>query len=105
MVVILCSLILKPGWREKTFLRQQNANLRYNGLGACTELVKFFFNLLDPEMLAEYLSVSNKLSDLDVPLNFETRRRGEDPFTLKALLINSMTYEHKDKSDWIGGLA
>lgn len=56
-------------------------------------------------MLAEYLSVSNKLSDLDVPLNFETRRRGEDPFTLKALLINSMTYEHKDKSDWIGGLA
>lgn len=83
----------------------QNSRLRYNALGACTEVVKFFFQMLDPELFAEYLSVSKTLSEMEAPIKFETRRQGQDPFTMKALLVNSMTYEHKDKSDWIQGFA
>ncbi|KAI1085231.1 hypothetical protein F5B20DRAFT_589995 [Whalleya microplaca] len=80
----------------------QLLNLRYSAFGACTEIVRFFFNLLDPQLLAEYVNVSKEVSKLEIP--FATRR-SDDPFVMRAALINLMTNEHKDKGDWRHGFA
>lgn len=110
--VILRARRRLPAWTRDSKQRidewphasRQLARLRYSALGACTEIVRFFFELLEPELLAEYQKVAREIERLgDVP--FETRRAGGDPFVLRALLINLMTYEHKDVGDWRFGLA
>ncbi|KAI3393117.1 hypothetical protein diail_4716 [Diaporthe ilicicola] len=80
----------------------QFVKLRYSALGACTEISKFFFRALDPGLLQQYIRVADQVAKFGVP--FETRRSGE-PFTMKALLVNLMTYEHKDTGDWHRGYA
>ncbi|RYP73303.1 hypothetical protein DL771_003732 [Monosporascus sp. 5C6A] len=77
--------------------------LRFSAFGACTELTRFFFSLLDPELLRQYTRVAAEVGKLGfVP--FETRRQG-DPFVIRALLVNLMTNEHRDLSDWQRGFA
>ncbi|RYP60694.1 hypothetical protein DL769_007998 [Monosporascus sp. CRB-8-3] len=77
--------------------------LRFSAFGACTELARFFFGLLDPELLRQYTRVAAEVGKLGfVP--FETRRQ-EDPFVIRALLVNLMTNEHRDLSDWQRGFA
>lgn len=80
----------------------QLLRLRYSALGACTEISKFFFHILEPDLLQEYIRVADEVRKLDVP--FATRRSGE-PFTMRALLVNQMTYEHQDTGDWHHGFA
>ncbi|RYP04519.1 hypothetical protein DL765_010161 [Monosporascus sp. GIB2] len=77
--------------------------LRFSAFGVCTELARFFFGLLDPELLRQYTRVAAEVGKLGfVP--FETRRQ-EDPFVIRALLVNLMTNEHRDLSDWQRGFA
>ena len=80
-------------------LRTQLQKLQYGPFGACTELVGFFFRLLDPELFEDYRKVYENST-----LQFDTRREGEF-CSLTALLTNLMTNEHKDMSDWEYGFA
>ncbi|KKY34505.1 hypothetical protein UCDDA912_g05508 [Diaporthe ampelina] len=80
----------------------QLVKLRYSAFGACTEISKFFFQILEPSLLQEYIRVADEVAKLDVP--FATRRSGE-PFLMRALLVNQMTYEHQDTGDWHHGFA
>lgn len=89
--------------KNKSHIQEQLLTLRYSALGACTELVAFFFNILDPELLAEYRKVAQEVASIKV-IPFETRRTDE-PFVLRAALVNLMTNEHKDRSDWRNGFA
>jgi hypothetical protein len=82
---------------------QQQEHLRYSALGACIEVLKFFFRLLDPELLEEYEKAAREIAKLE-NIPFQTRR-DIDPFIIKALLVNVMTNEHKDLSDWKFGFA
>lgn len=96
----------KDSWSridERSFVQKQQYRLQHNALGACTELVSFFFGILDPELLEEYRKVVAEVSKLGY-LNFETRRIGE-PFAMRALLVNLMTDDHRDASDWRHGFA
>lgn len=77
--------------------------LRYSALGACTEVSKFFFKLLDPDLLEEYTRVADEVAKGEY-VHFQTRRSGE-PFVMRALLVNLMTYEHRDPGDWHHGYA
>ncbi|RYP79712.1 hypothetical protein DL770_006554 [Monosporascus sp. CRB-9-2] len=52
--------------------------LRFSAFGACTELARFFFGLLDPELLRQYTRVAAEVGKLGF-VSFETRRQ-EDPF-------------------------
>lgn len=81
----------------------QLKKLRYCAFGACTEISKFFFQILDPGLLQEYIRVANEVAKLDW-IQSQTRRSGE-PFMMRALLVNLMTYEHKDTGDWHYGFA
>ncbi|RYP05202.1 hypothetical protein DL764_003982 [Monosporascus ibericus] len=77
--------------------------LRFSALGACTELARFFFSLLDPELLRQYTRVTAKVGKLGfVP--FETCRQ-EDPLVIRALLVNLITNGHRDLGDWQRGFA
>jgi hypothetical protein len=89
---------------HKGHILQQMSRLRYSAFGACTELTKFFFSILDPDLLNDYLRVSNEVHKLGFT-PFETRRGDDDPFVLRAALVNLMTNEHRDSSDWQHGLA
>lgn len=80
----------------------QLVKLRHSAFGACTEISKFFFDILDPDLLQKYVRVADQVAKLDVP--FQTRRSGE-PFVMRALLVNQMTYEHQDTGDWHHGYA
>ena len=80
-------------------LRAQLPKVQYGPFGACTELVGFFFRLLDPELFGDYRKVYENSS-----LRFDTRREGEF-CSLTALLTNLMTNEHKDAADWEYGFA
>ncbi|KAL1847224.1 hypothetical protein Daus18300_014018 [Diaporthe australafricana] len=77
--------------------------LRFGALGACTEAVSFFFRLLEPEMFAEYITIVEQVLGFS-KFQFETRKT-QEPFAMRALLINLMTNEHKDSGDWQCGLA
>lgn len=88
---------------ERSFVQKQQYRLQHKALGACTELVSFFFGILDPGLLKEYRGVVAEISKLGY-LNFETRRTGE-PFAIRALLVNLMTNDHRDVSGWRHGLA
>ncbi|OTA90813.1 hypothetical protein M434DRAFT_397686, partial [Hypoxylon sp. CO27-5] len=79
------------------------ANLQLSAFGACTEVVRFFFALLDPRLLDEYVRVAKEIGRQRCAF-FETRRR-DDPFVMRAALINLMTNEHKDQGDWHYGFA
>ncbi|KAI0004347.1 hypothetical protein F4779DRAFT_74933 [Xylariaceae sp. FL0662B] len=81
----------------------QLRKLRYSALGACSELVGFFLELLDPSLFAQYQAVAEEVSKLKV-IPFETRHSG-DTFSLWAILVNMMTNDHKDRSDWFHGFA
>ncbi|KAI0124474.1 hypothetical protein F4776DRAFT_203061 [Hypoxylon sp. NC0597] len=82
---------------------EQMANLQFSAFGACTEVVRFFFQLLDPRLLDEYVRVANEIGRQRCAF-FETRRR-DDPFVMRAALVNLMTNEHKDQGDWHYGFA
>lgn len=80
----------------------QLVKLRYSAFGAGTEISKFFFEILEPALLQQYIRVAGEVAKLGVPV--ETRRSGE-PFVMRALLVNLMTYEHQDTGDWHHGYA
>ncbi|KAI1076942.1 hypothetical protein F5B20DRAFT_593578 [Whalleya microplaca] len=86
----------------KGHILMQMQKLRYSAFGACTELVTFFFNLLDSDLLAQYRKVANEVSKLGY-IPFETRRQNE-PFVLRTALVNLMTNDHRDQSGWHHGL-
>ncbi|KAI0480739.1 hypothetical protein GGR56DRAFT_671825 [Xylariaceae sp. FL0804] len=90
-------------WRYSGHARRQQKKLMYSALGACTSLVRFFFALFEPALLASYQRVAGEVEKLD-DIPFLTRRTGE-PFAIKALLVNVMTNEHTDDGDWRRGLA
>ncbi|ROV88738.1 hypothetical protein VMCG_10062 [Cytospora schulzeri] len=94
-----------PGKRvpDDGHVYHQLAKLRYSALGACTEISKFFFEILDPDLLQQYIHVANEVSKLE-SIPFGTRRSAE-PFVMRALLVNLMTNEHKDTGDWRHGYA
>jgi hypothetical protein len=94
-----------PGKRvpDDGHVYHQLAKLRYSALGACTEISKFFFQILDPALLQQYIRVADEVSELE-SIPFGTRRSGE-PFVMRALLVNFMTNEHKDTGDWRHGYA
>ncbi|KAH9885744.1 hypothetical protein F4778DRAFT_774274 [Xylariomycetidae sp. FL2044] len=92
----------KRVWEDRG-VRSQLKTLHFNALGACTELVTFFFDLLDHELLKEYQKVATEVATLDHQ-PFATRHSG-DPFSMRALLINLMTHDHRDESDWKRGFA
>ena len=77
--------------------------MNYSALGACTEISKFFFEILDPALLQKYIRVADEVAKLEY-IPFKTRRSGE-PFMMRALLVNLMTYEHRDTGDWHYGYA
>ncbi|KAK7728718.1 hypothetical protein SLS63_006579 [Diaporthe eres] len=81
----------------------QLKKLRYSAFGACTEISRFFFQVLDPDLLQKYIRVADEVAKLDY-IQFQTRRSNE-PFLMRALLVNLMTYEHKDTGDWHHGYA
>lgn len=78
--------------------------LRFGALGACTEAVSFFFRLLEPELFQEYISIVKEVRKFNRFVQFETREV-QEPFAMRALLVNLMTNEHKDHGDWQCGLA
>lgn len=78
--------------------------LRFGALGACTEAVSFFFRLLEPELFAEYVAIVEQVRNFNKFAHFETRKT-QEPFAMRALLVNLMTNEHKDHGDWQCGLA
>ncbi|KAL1858752.1 hypothetical protein Daus18300_009886 [Diaporthe australafricana] len=88
---------------EQGDVHHQLVKLRYSAFGACTEIIKFFFEILDPDLLREYIRIADEVKKLDI-VPFQTRRSGE-PFLMRALLVNLMTYEHKDTGDWYHGYA
>ncbi|RYO92891.1 hypothetical protein DL766_009131 [Monosporascus sp. MC13-8B] len=52
--------LLLRGEDNPKYVFQQLFKLRHCALGACTELVRFFLNLLDPDLLAKYVEVSEE---------------------------------------------
>lgn len=86
----------------------QQEKLRYSAFGGCTEVLKFMFKIWDPALYDEYMAVSQEIAakmNAETGGNdFETRRDG-DPFTMRALLINLLTTDHQDESDWQNGIA
>jgi len=99
--------------QDSTYISQQLEKLRYNALGACTEIIRFFFNILDPELLKKYQDVAAEVEKIGKnpaeteklqKIPFQTRQKGE-PFLVRALLVNVMTNQHKDKGDWKHGFA
>ena len=73
--------------------------LQYGAFGACTEVVGFFFNAMDPALYDECVEVCKNTKKL-----WPTRKEGEFA-TIRALLTNLMTNDHKDRSDWRFGMA
>ncbi|RYP25206.1 hypothetical protein DL765_000087 [Monosporascus sp. GIB2] len=90
------------GEDNPTYDFQQLVKSKSCALGACTELVRFFLNLLDPDLLAKYVEVSKEISKSTIP--FEARRTNE-PFVMRAVLVNLMIYEQWDGGAWHCGLA
>lgn len=98
---------------DSAYISQQLEKLRYNALGACTEIIRFFFNILDPELLKKYQDVAAEAEKIGKnpaeakklkKILFQTRRSGE-LFLVRAVLVNVMTNQHKDKGDWKHGFA
>ena len=81
----------------------QQEIFQYSVLGACTAVLTFFFKIPDPTLFAEYEKVAAEVRKTDV--NWQTRHDESDPFIMNAVLINLMTTDHKDKSDWTFGFA
>ena len=65
-----------------------------------TRAHKFVQGILDPELLAAQMEVVRRYEA-------ELRRPTieEDPFALRAILVNALTTDHRDQSDWIKGIA
>ena len=81
----------------------QADNFRKSCLGACTEVVSFYFEVLEPELFSKYQQVSQELDRRgDQSIIFKTRR-DIDPFSVQEVLVDVHTTEHKDASDWIHG--
>lgn len=79
----------------------QSYKLRFGALGACTQVVGFPFKALDPGLFDKYVEVCRNSNP---HIRWDTTRHGEFA-TLRALLTNVQTDDHKDKSDWRFGLA
>ena len=65
-----------------------------------TDVAKFGFHALLPELYQQYVEVQQ---NTDPRERIDTRE--EEPFGLRARLTNVMTGDHKDSSDWHGGIA
>ncbi|KUJ12813.1 uncharacterized protein LY89DRAFT_755905 [Mollisia scopiformis] len=87
---------------------KQQETLRYGALGACTEILKLLLSTVAPELCTEYENVARELAEryeMETGTNlFETRREG-GIFTMRAILINLLTTDHKDQNDWSNGFA
>lgn len=93
-----------PYMMEEGHRLKQLRNLRYGAFGVCTEMLRHVFALLDPSLLSDYDSVAGEVAQLRHLDDTKTRAPGSDPFILRSLLINLMTYEHRNTSDWRHGL-
>jgi hypothetical protein len=78
-------------------VQRQQKILRYSALGGITEILRFLFERLDPELMEQYEEVAREVAKLE-NIPFQTRR-DIDPFVTKAILVNLHTTEHKDMSD------
>lgn len=86
-------------------LLPEHRRLRFGALGALTEIVSFFFKLLEPALFAQYTSVVDEVRNFDPESRFPTRKElGKEPFAMRALLVNLMINEHKDTGDWKNGM-
>jgi hypothetical protein len=84
---------------------KQLEKLRYGAFGACTAALSFCFKILDPALYAEYEGVAKEIEKSpNAEMAFKTCR-GVDPWSIRAFLVNLMTTEHKDTSDWKFGFA
>ncbi|KAH9887162.1 hypothetical protein F4778DRAFT_436504 [Xylariomycetidae sp. FL2044] len=89
---------------EGSTIEKQLMHLSYGALGACTEMVRHVFGLLDPGLLEDYTKVAEEVGKIRYFQPFQTRRQNEI-FSLRAILVNVMTYEHRDVMDWHHGFA
>ncbi|KAI1081669.1 hypothetical protein F5B20DRAFT_534916 [Whalleya microplaca] len=89
---------------ERAAVADQYAKLRHGAFRACTEMLNHVFRLLDPNLLEEYKKVGKELVKPWRSGLIDTGSQDET-FLLRAVLINLMTDEHKDLSDWHYGLA
>ncbi|KAI0385389.1 hypothetical protein F5Y04DRAFT_292009 [Hypomontagnella monticulosa] len=87
---------------ESSHVQAQFPNLRSSALGACTEVVRFFFRALDPGLLAEYTKVAAELSKQH-PESLQTRREGEI-FSMRNVLVNALETDRRDIGGWHHGL-
>lgn len=55
-------------------------------------------------MFAEYIAIVERVRNFNKFAHFETRK-SQEPFAMRALVVNLMTNEHKDHGDWQCGLA
>jgi len=83
-------------------VQQELVKLRYSAIGAAEAVHEFFFKLVDRELMEDYQKVAKQASTLGI--DFETRRKNQI-FSLTAVLLNLLTIEHKDASDWKFGIA
>ncbi|KAK7756778.1 hypothetical protein SLS62_001221 [Diatrype stigma] len=82
---------------------KQLEKLRKGPFRLCTEMLRHVFKILDPSLLSDYDSVAKEVAKL--PYLDETKTlEHDDPFVLRSLLINLMTYEQRNTSDWHCGL-
>ena len=65
-----------------------------------TEIAKFAFRVACPELYRDYIEVQNAL-----PESQRWITTLDDPFTLRALLVNLSTEDHTDDCDWTYGIA
>jgi hypothetical protein len=84
---------------------EQLEKLRYGAFGACTAVLSFCFNILDPELYAKYENVAREIEKSSNAEKAFKTCRGIDPWSIRAFLVNLMTTEHKDTSDWKFGFA
>lgn len=81
---------------------KQLEKLRYGPFRMCTEMLRQVFEVLDPSLLSDYDSVAKEVAKLPYLDDTKTCDR-DDPFILRSLLINLMTYEHRSTSAWHHG--
>ncbi|KAI3332295.1 hypothetical protein HD806DRAFT_530053 [Xylariaceae sp. AK1471] len=86
-----------------TWVNIQLDKLMYSAVGARTKLMRFFFALLDPQLVEEHVKAVDEISKHHL-IDFETRRETGDMFCMKSILINLMINENQDFSYWKNGL-
>lgn len=82
---------------------QQFEKLRHGPFKLCTQMLRQLFADLDPSLLSDYESVAKEVAKLR-HLDDTSTIGQDDPFVLRSLLINLMTYEKRYTSTWHRGL-